>query len=295
MIVNDDIETLLLGSGKKSSDIAWQEDYDEKQSRKERLRDSQQELTSTFLSVYEDGMQPSHSDGLHMHNILDRGSLCWRKMVLLHCYEQNPVYHGYLNNERFWAGNQFHDRMQIIIPQGLRARGLQVYSIEQPHLEDYWNIISRPDLIGDFEWPDGVFPTIYEFKGFNTTEWGNEVYKQKLPLKAIRQNVMYQYITGIHDRGLVIVGNKNDNRLWCFPVPYDFSLIEEYIPIFDRVKRFTDIHLADPHKLPKADGVNKRLPECTSPDAKTPKNCGACVACFSTPEERIALRRREAW
>src|SRR5437763_15647555 len=99
---------MLLG-GDDDVDDSYIQSLDAQAATKAR-KDELKKHTEKVLTLYQAGQKPSLRDGLHVSDIFHRKVICWRKMVLLHCYQQNPIVHSATLTARFETGNAIHAR-----------------------------------------------------------------------------------------------------------------------------------------------------------------------------------------
>lgn len=257
----------------------------------EAKREYQQLYTNEFLRLYCEGqeLEPDiRDDGLHVSDVLHQIK-CWRQVIFKALYHADPIFHGAIKGMTFATGKEMHERLQRILTAAVLRRGWRVLGSELPHKETTWNLGFHPDWIGDWLHPGCNEPelTIIEFKGWGTKYWQEDDAALKPKREAEVQVMIYGWFLNMQ-RLLVAEIDKNTHAVHVYPVEYDEKVIAKHAQQFNKVKWYVEKHK-------EMLGLPKRLDVCKSITGEVPCSCPCRSVCFSTPEQRISMRRAEAW
>lgn len=244
------------------------------------LRTSEQILKSSLVhdkimglyNTWQESQPPR--GGLHASSVLSPGdTFCNREHVLGTKYVRKHPVHNPSTLAIFFNGWLIHEGLQRLFQLG----GIAV-EVEKPHLDARWKLHFTPDAIVDID--EELY--ICEIKGYRDSvcssidimnPWKNKEYR-----KAHVQANLYMAMTGIH-QAIILIINKNDQRVYTWVIDYDESLA---LPYINRMNILNDLVT----EFQDRDRLVSRISECPDALSTRAKKCTMAAACFASREQR---------
>lgn len=218
-------------------------------------------MQSKFDSMFLDYRDFTPRKGTHVSSIItSERDFCLREHVLGYFYERGQEMFAIRTLRIFANGEYVHLKWQNLF----KRHGLAELT-ERAHKSKMWDIYFTPDAV--IRLFDRRF--IVEIKSMNTYQFRRLV---SPPSGALKQIQFYMFLSGIPE-GIVIVEDKNTQEFKVFRVPFDVSVIYEF------VERLYDIReVIDTFKSKRR--APSRNVQCKSSESKRAQRCGSKDACF---------------